>query len=70
MVLTPPSCPQCPDGPMLWKDTTRMRPDVPDSWSWYCTGCKGYWRPSAEHVEVYPYGTPAGSQSAVRTAAS
>lgn len=49
----PLSCPQCPQKPPLWKDTTLMRPDVPDSWSWYCSVCQGSWRPTLEHVRLY-----------------
>ncbi|HEY9367874.1 hypothetical protein [Streptomyces sp.] len=58
MVRTPPTCPQCPTRPMLWKDTEHMRSDAPDRWRWYCSGCERYWEPTATQKREYSYGTP------------
>lgn len=66
MVRTPPSCPRCPDRPMLWKDTTHMRSDAQDLWRWYCSVCKRYWEPTPGHKKEFRNGTPAGRSNCVR----
>lgn len=69
MVLTPPSCPQCPDNRLVWKDTTRTRPGAEDHWTWYCTGCSGSWNPTAQHKEIY-HGSPTGPERFALSAAT
>ncbi|MCZ7460507.1 hypothetical protein [Streptomyces sp. WMMC940] len=49
MVPKPPSCPQCPSRPPLWKDTSRTAPGFEDRWRWYCTHCTRRWAPTPEH---------------------
>ncbi|MBA9046254.1 hypothetical protein BJ996_002985 [Streptomyces phaeogriseichromatogenes] len=39
---------------------------MPDNWFWYCANCERFWRPSAEHKEVFTHGPPGGSRGSVR----
>lgn len=68
MAPMPPPCPRCSPPPMLWKDTTAIRPEAPDRWKWYCTGCTSYWEPTAQQKLEFTHGTPARPAHTLRTA--
>lgn len=66
MVYQPPSCPNCPAHPALWKDTTQAAPGREDQWNWFCAGCRGRWRPTSEQKQRFTHGTSRGQVNPVR----